>query len=290
MQQIRADEISQIIRKRIEEFDKEVQVAETGSVLSVGDGVATIVPVGVNGTDRVWRKGQSLDFQNTAPYLALRSAKPIAAAIADGIAGAGKDPMLKRDMGKDATPQQMAFWMTDIANIVLLDFIFSQQDRIGNIAAGMEADLVVIDLASTPAIEQATRRADDLWRLLRDPVKGPEADGRSGFQRAWERGERILFMPDQHLGRNTIHFGAQLGWFYALTLIPRAADVFREIAFYDLHRPRDGTWIIGRLAIGDSTLRRHGYPNASVTLLPRPRRRLSVPAPARPGAAPAPDP
>jgi drug/metabolite transporter (DMT)-like permease len=24
----------------------------------------------------------------------------------------------------------------------------------------------------------------------------------------------------QHIGRNTIHFGAQLGWFYALTLIP----------------------------------------------------------------------
>ena len=42
MQTIRADEISQIIRKRIEEFDKEVQVAETGSVLSVGDGVAKI--------------------------------------------------------------------------------------------------------------------------------------------------------------------------------------------------------------------------------------------------------
>lgn len=40
--EIRADEISQIIRKRIEEFDKEVQIAETGSVLSVGDGVAKI--------------------------------------------------------------------------------------------------------------------------------------------------------------------------------------------------------------------------------------------------------
>ncbi len=40
--EIRADEISTIIRKRIEEFDKEVQVAETGSVLSVGDGVAKI--------------------------------------------------------------------------------------------------------------------------------------------------------------------------------------------------------------------------------------------------------
>ncbi len=40
------------------------------------------------------------------------------------------------------------------------------EDRIGNIAPGMEADLVVIDLASTPAIAQATARADDLWQAL----------------------------------------------------------------------------------------------------------------------------
>jgi guanine deaminase len=40
------------------------------------------------------------------------------------------------------------------------------EDRIGNIAPGMEADLVVIDLASTPAIEQATRRAETLWQAL----------------------------------------------------------------------------------------------------------------------------
>jgi guanine deaminase len=38
--------------------------------------------------------------------------------------------------------------------------------RIGNIAPGMEADLVVIDLASTPAIAQATARAGDLWQAL----------------------------------------------------------------------------------------------------------------------------
>ncbi|MFN3576293.1 MAG: guanine deaminase [Tabrizicola sp.] len=38
--------------------------------------------------------------------------------------------------------------------------------RIGNIAPGLEADLVVIDLASTPAIEQATRRAETLWQQL----------------------------------------------------------------------------------------------------------------------------
>ncbi len=40
------------------------------------------------------------------------------------------------------------------------------EDRIGNLAPGMEADLVVIDLASTPAIEQATRRAGDIWEAI----------------------------------------------------------------------------------------------------------------------------
>ncbi len=38
--------------------------------------------------------------------------------------------------------------------------------KIGNIAVGMEADLAVIDLASTPAIAQAAARADDLWQAL----------------------------------------------------------------------------------------------------------------------------
>ncbi|WP_435259698.1 guanine deaminase [Thioclava sp. FR2] len=37
---------------------------------------------------------------------------------------------------------------------------------IGNIAPGMEADLVVVDLASTPAIAQATARAEDIWQAI----------------------------------------------------------------------------------------------------------------------------
>lgn len=40
------------------------------------------------------------------------------------------------------------------------------EDKVGNIAPGMEADLVVVNLASTPAIEQATRRASDLWQAV----------------------------------------------------------------------------------------------------------------------------
>ena len=40
------------------------------------------------------------------------------------------------------------------------------EHKIGNIAVGLEADLVVIDLASTLAIEQATRRAETIWQSV----------------------------------------------------------------------------------------------------------------------------
>ncbi len=38
--------------------------------------------------------------------------------------------------------------------------------RIGNLAPGMEADITVIDLASTPAIAQRNARAKDIWESL----------------------------------------------------------------------------------------------------------------------------
>jgi guanine deaminase len=40
------------------------------------------------------------------------------------------------------------------------------ETRIGNLAPGLEADLVVIDLASTPAIAQRAARAGDIWEAL----------------------------------------------------------------------------------------------------------------------------
>ena len=39
-------------------------------------------------------------------------------------------------------------------------------DRIGNLAEGMEADLIVLDLASTPAISQRSARAENIWEAL----------------------------------------------------------------------------------------------------------------------------
>jgi hypothetical protein len=80
-----------------------------------------------------WGEGQNYDFQATAPFLALRSQKPLTEAVAEGLAEALKDPQIKRDMGDATDPRQMVYWMTDLTQIVLLDFILSQQDRVGNI-------------------------------------------------------------------------------------------------------------------------------------------------------------
>ena len=88
----------------------------------------------MNGTRRSgWGDGQNRDFQDTAPFRALRSPKPLADAIAEGWATAMRDPVLEKATGSMATPVQMVFWMSDLIDITLLDYLFSQQDRVGNV-------------------------------------------------------------------------------------------------------------------------------------------------------------
>ena len=58
---------------------------------------------------------------------------------------------------------------------------------------------------------------------------------------------------------------------YALTLIPRSPDLFKAAAFYDAHPARDGTIVGGRVALDERAIRTARLPNASVTLLPRPK-------------------
>jgi F-type H+-transporting ATPase subunit alpha len=40
--QIRPEEITQILKTQLKDFDKKLDISETGSVISVGDGVAKI--------------------------------------------------------------------------------------------------------------------------------------------------------------------------------------------------------------------------------------------------------
>jgi F-type H+-transporting ATPase subunit alpha len=56
--QIKADEISEIIQKQIKDYDKKVEVSETGVVLSVGDGIARLY-----GLEKAMA-GELLDFSH----------------------------------------------------------------------------------------------------------------------------------------------------------------------------------------------------------------------------------
>ncbi len=88
----------------------------------------------INGTRKSgWGAGQNRDFQETAPFLALRHDGALQEAIATGLQEANRDPELRKAMRDGTTPLQMVFWMRELAEIVLLDYIFSQQDRVGNI-------------------------------------------------------------------------------------------------------------------------------------------------------------
>ena len=88
----------------------------------------------INGTRKSgWGKGQNRDFQETPAFLALRSEKPLAEAIAEGLKQGRKDRQINKDLGPNVSDRQMVFWMKELTEIVLLDFIFSQQDRVGNI-------------------------------------------------------------------------------------------------------------------------------------------------------------
>ena len=87
-----------------------------------------------NGTrESGWGAGQNHDFQQTAPFLALRSELPVAEAAAWAIREARKNPRMAKELRADTPVEQVVFWMQDVLEITLLDFILGQQDRIGNI-------------------------------------------------------------------------------------------------------------------------------------------------------------
>jgi F-type H+-transporting ATPase subunit alpha len=65
MPQIQADEIARLLREEIENYDQAVNVAETGSVISVGDGIAR-----VHGLERVMA-GELIEFPHGVSGLAL---------------------------------------------------------------------------------------------------------------------------------------------------------------------------------------------------------------------------
>ena len=99
----------------------------------IGDLGGTRYGPEINGIRSRWGDAQNLDFQETPGFLALRSEKPLKEAIAEGLSLGSRDAKIKQAMGPGASDFQVAVWMKELSEIALLDHIFSQQDRIGNI-------------------------------------------------------------------------------------------------------------------------------------------------------------
>jgi len=100
---------------------------------SLGDGGGEAYGPEFNGVRSAWGRKQNEDFQETPAFRALRSEKPIVEAMREGIEIANKDARVRAALGPLPSDFQMAVWMKEITEIVILDFIFNQQDRVGNI-------------------------------------------------------------------------------------------------------------------------------------------------------------
>src|SRR6202044_3224690 len=65
MAQIKADEITELLRQQIENFQQRIQVDEVGTVISLGDGIAR-----VHGLDKVMA-GELIEFPHDVAGLAM---------------------------------------------------------------------------------------------------------------------------------------------------------------------------------------------------------------------------
>src|SRR6201989_2197587 len=65
MPQIQADEITELLRQQIENYEQRIQVDEVGTIISLGDGIAR-----VHGLDKVMA-GELIDFPHGVSGLAM---------------------------------------------------------------------------------------------------------------------------------------------------------------------------------------------------------------------------
>jgi hypothetical protein len=97
---------------------------------------------------------QYVFIQKTPAFLALSSPKDFAAASAEGLSSSKTDPAVAKALSAGVSSQQMMFWMTELSDIMLLDYIFNQQDRPGNI------DYLWVWYYVDPSGKVKTRRVD----------------------------------------------------------------------------------------------------------------------------------
>ncbi|MCB9253394.1 MAG: F0F1 ATP synthase subunit alpha [Bdellovibrionaceae bacterium] len=183
MQTIRADEISQIIRQRIEEFDREVQIAETGTVLSVGDGVARVY--GLQNA----MAGEMVEFSgNTFGMVLNLEAESVGIAIFGGVTTVKEGDTVKRT-----------------------NKIF--QVPVGDAMLGRVVNALGIPVDGRGSIDAKEHRQVEIKApgiVKRQPVKEPMQTGIKAIDAMVPigRGQRELIIGDRQTGKTAIAIDA----------------------------------------------------------------------------------
>jgi F-type H+-transporting ATPase subunit alpha len=177
--QIRAEEISDIIKQQIQDYDKKVEVSETGTVLSVGDGIARL-----HGLENAMA-GELLEFPGGIMGMVLNlEADNVGAAIL------GDDVHIKEGDTVKRTNRIVQVPVGDQMLGRVVDSIGQPVDGKGPLNA---KDFRVIEVVA-PGI------------IMREPVKEPLQTGIKAIDSMIPigRGQRELIIGDRQTGKTAI--------------------------------------------------------------------------------------
>jgi F-type H+-transporting ATPase subunit alpha len=213
--QIKADEINEIIRSQIQGFDRQLDVAETGVILSVGDGIARIY-----GLDRVMA-GELLEFPNGVFGMALNLEQDNVGAVLFG-----EDKLIKEGDTVKRT------------------------NRISQVPVGEELIGRVVNALGQPIDEGPPIEAKNFRNIeqkapgivVRMPVKEPLQTGLKAVDSMIPigRGQRELIIGDRGTGKTALAMdtiinqkGSGVYCFYVAigqkrSTVARVVDVFRK--------------------------------------------------------------
>ena len=176
---IRADEISRILKDQISQYNKKIDVSETGSVLSVGDGVARI-----HGLDNVMA-GELVEFPNQVTGMVLN--------LEEGIVGAvifGEDRNIKEG---DTVKRTKKIVEVPVGEALLGRVV----DALGNPIDGKGP-------INTPHTRVVELKAPGI--VYRHPVEEPLQTGIKAIDALIPigRGQRELIIGDRQTGKTAI--------------------------------------------------------------------------------------
>jgi F-type H+-transporting ATPase subunit alpha len=177
--ELRAEEISQIIRQQIEHYDQKIDVAETGKVISVGDGIARIYGLASA------MAGELVEFNNNIQGMILNLEEDNVGIVILG----------------DDTQIQEGDTVKRTGSIV--------QVPVGNAVIGRVINALGLPIDGKGSIENRDSRRIEIKApgiVARQPVKEPLQTGIKAIDAMTPigRGQRELIIGDRQTGKTAI--------------------------------------------------------------------------------------